>query len=115
MVPLLALAVAGIFAGKHLWTLAVVHVVAQTMAQEPLFVAVIVLVVEVHLQLLHAWLQQVEVPAFRVRTCGADEFQVRIFGAQGIAELFQTFCEHRAVATMLLVVVPLLVTHSQEF
>lgn len=57
MVPLLTLAVAGILASKHLGPLAVVRVVAQTMREEPLLVAVVVLVVEIHLQLLHARLQ----------------------------------------------------------
>ena len=83
------------------------------MTEEPLLAAIVVLVVEIHLQLLHAWLQQVEVPALRVRTSGADEFQLRIFGANGIGEFLQTLGKHRPKASMGLVVVPLLVTHSQ--
>ena len=75
VVPLLAVGtVAGIFAGKHTGTFAVVRVVAQTVGEEPLLVAVVVLVVEIYLELLHARLQQVEVPAFGIGACGADEF-----------------------------------------
>ena len=84
------------------------------MREEPLLIAVIVLVVEVYLQLLHTGLQQIEVPALRIRTGGADEFQIRILGAEGGIELLQTLCEHRSIATVLLIVVPLLVTHSEE-
>ena len=63
VVPLLAVAMTGIFACEYLRTLAVVAVIAQAMGEEPLLVAVVVLVVEIHLQLLHARLQQVEVPS----------------------------------------------------
>ena len=56
VVPLLSPAVTGIFASKHLRTLSVVGVVAQSVTEEPLFVAIVVLVVKVHLQLLHAGL-----------------------------------------------------------
>ena len=115
VVPLLALAVTGIFASKHLRALAVVGVIAQAMAQEPLFVTIVVLVVEVYLQLLHAGLQEVEVPALTVRASGADELQVRILLAQCIAELLQALCKHGAIATMCFVVVPLLVAHTQVF
>ena len=45
MVPLLSLAVASIFTGKYTWALAVVSVVAQTMREEPLLVALVVLVI----------------------------------------------------------------------
>ena len=45
VVPLFTLAVAGILASKHLRALAIVRVVAQAVAQEPLFVTIIVLVV----------------------------------------------------------------------
>ena len=115
MVPLVFIAtVTGIFAGKHLRTLTVIAVVAQTMREEPLLIAIVVLVIEIYLQLLHAGLQQVEVPALGVRTCGADEFQIGILGAKGGIELFQTLREHRAIPTVLLVVVPLLVTYSKE-
>ena len=66
MVPFLALAVAGIFTGKHLGSFlrAVVVVIAFAAVEEPLLVAVEVLVVEVASQFLHAGLQQVEVPSF---------------------------------------------------
>ena len=84
------------------------------MGKEPLLIAVVVLVVEVDLELLHAWLQQVEVPALRVRTSGADELDVRILLADGIAELLESGGEHRAKATVSLVVVPLLITNAQE-
>ena len=53
VVPLLALAVTGVFAGKDLRPLAVVAVVAQAIGEEPLFVAVIVLIDKVGLQLPH--------------------------------------------------------------
>ena len=56
VVPLLTLAVTGILTRKHLWSLAIVRVVAEAMAQEPCFITIIVLVVEVHLQFLHAGL-----------------------------------------------------------
>ena len=115
VVPLLAFAVAGIFAGKHTGTLAVVGVVAQAVAEEPRLVAVVMLVVEVDLQLLHAGLQQVEVPALGVGACGADELQFRILGTQGSIELLQALGEDGTVAAVLLVVVPLLVADAEEF
>ena len=114
VVPLLSLAMAGVFAGKHLRTLAIIRVVAQTMTEEPLLVAIVVLVVEIHLQLLHTRLQQVEVPTFRIRTSGADQLQLRVFSADGIGEFLQALGKHRTVVAMGLVVVPLLITHSQE-
>ena len=72
------------------------------------------LVVEVDLQLLHAWLQEVEVPAFGVRTSGADELQRGVLGAKGIRELLQTLGEDGTEAAVLLVVVPLFVAHAEE-
>ena len=115
VVPLLAASVAGILAGEDLRPLAVVAVVAQAVGQEPLLVAIIVLVVEVHLQLLHARLQEVEVPALAVGPRGADELQRGVLGADGVAELLQTLGEDGAEAAVLLVVVPLLVTDGKEF
>jgi len=113
VVPLLAVAVAGIFAGKHTGALAVVCVVAQAVGEEPLLIAVVVLVVEVYLQLLHAGLQQVEVPSLGVGACGADEFQRGVLGAEGGDELLQALSEHRTEAAVGLVVVPLLVAHAE--
>ena len=107
-------AMACIFAGKYLWSLAVVGVVAQTMGEEPLLITVIVLVIEIDFELLHAWLQEIEVPALRVRTSGTDEFQIRILRTQGIREFLQTGGEHRTEAAMGIVVVPLLITHTKE-
>ena len=63
MVPLLTVTVTSIFAGKDFRSLAIIGVVAQTVTEEPLFVTIVVLVVEIHLQLFHARLQQVEVPS----------------------------------------------------
>ncbi len=114
VVPLLAVAMTGIFACKHTRPLAVVGVVAQAVTEEPLFVAVVVLVVEIDLQLLHTGLQQVEVPALGVRTRGADEFQRGILGAQSGIELLQSLSKHRTIASMSLVVVPLFVTNTEE-
>ena len=116
MVPLLAVGtVAGILASKHARTLAVVTVVAQTMGEEPLLVAVVVLVVEIDLQFLHAGLQQVEVPALGIGTGGADEFQLRVSGAEGGIELLQALGEDGTEAAVGLVVVPLLVADTEIF
>ena len=73
------------------------------------------LVVEIHLQLFHARLQQVEVPSLGVRTSGADEFQIGILGAQGGIELLQSLSKHGAIATMSLIIVPLLIPHTEVF
>ena len=115
MVPLLAVAMTGIFASKDTGTLSVVGVVAQAVTEEPRLVAVVVLIVEIDLQLLHTGLQEVEVPTLGVRPRGADEFQRGIFGTQGSIELLQALGKHRAVATMGLVVVPLLIAHTEVF
>ena len=72
------------------------------------------LVVEIDLQFLHAGLQQVEVPTFRVGACGADELQVGVLGTEGITELLQALCEHGAVAAVGFVVVPLLIADGEE-
>ena len=53
MVPLVIVAaMTGVLASKHLRTLAVIAVITQAMREKPCFVAVVVLVVEVYLQLL---------------------------------------------------------------
>ena len=89
MVPLLALAVAGIFASEYGWTLTIIVVITMAVAEEPCLVAVVVLVIEIDLELLHAWLQEVEVPTFGVRAGGADELEVGISSTKSIAEEFQ--------------------------
>ena len=108
-------ALGGIFASKDTGTLSVVGVVAQAVTEEPRLVAVVVLIVEIDLQLLHTRLQEVEVPTLGVRPRGADEFQRGIFGTQGSIELLQALGKHRAVATMGLVVVPLLIADAEVF
>ena len=113
MVPFLALTVASIFTSEYGWTLAVIIVVTMAVAKEPCLVAVVVLVIEIDLELLHAWLQEVEVPAFGVRAGGADEFEVGISSTKGVTEEFQAGGEGRIVAAMSLIVVPLLVANTQ--
>ena len=87
MVPFFAVAVACIFAGKDSRTLAIVNIVAQTMGEEPFLISIIMLVVEIDLELLHAGLQQIEIPTLRVGTGGADKLQIGVFGAEGGVEL----------------------------
>ena len=116
MVPLmLVAAMTGVLASKHTGTLAVVGVITQAMTEEPLLVTVVMLVVEINFQLFHAGLQEVEIPSLRVRTSGTDKLQIRILGAQGVGELLQAGGKHRTIVAMGLVVVPLLITHSQIF
>ena len=113
MVPLvLVAAMAGIRAGKHFRALAIIRVVTQAVGEEPLLIAIVVLVVEIDLELLHAGLQQVEVPTLGVRTGGADELELGVLGSEGIGALLEALGEHGTDVTMLLVVVPLLIAHT---
>jgi hypothetical protein len=73
-----------------------------------------VLVIQIDLELLHAWLKQIEVPSLRVRTSGTDKLDVRILFADGIAELLEACSEYRSKSAMLLIVIPLLVTNTKE-
>ena len=67
VVPLAAVGtVASILAGKHLRTLAVVVVIAVTLAEEPVLRTIEVLVYEVHVDALHLGPQVVKVVTFRV-------------------------------------------------
>ena len=108
-------AVTGILASKYLRTLTIVAVVTQTMREEPLLIAIVVFVVEIHLKLLHAGLQQVEVPALGVGACCADELQLGILSAESSIELFQALRKHSTIATVLLIIVPLLITYTEIF
>ena len=108
MVPLLALAVAGILSGKDLRSLAVVAVVAQTMAQEPRFITIVVLVDEVGLLCFHslpAILKAVCVVGyvFWYRTTGTYYLDIWIFLADGLDERLQA---------LVIELVPLLVAYS---
>ena len=108
-IGIFAFAVAGIFARTYLGTLAVVVVVTQAMGEEPLLVAIEMLVVEINAQLFHAWLQQVEVPSFRVGAGCADDLDARTLLAKHLDEAGQSLRVGRVV-----LVVPLLVADGQE-
>ena len=91
MVPLLALAVASILAGKYLRTLAVVVLIAQAAVEEPALGTIEVLVNQVCLLLLHVLPSQFEHLALGVRTAGAHNLDVGILGADGLHERSETF------------------------
>ena len=84
MVPLLALAVAGILARKHLRAFPVIVVIAASRGQEPVFGAVKMLVNEVYLQLAHLRPEVIEVLAFGVRPGRPDYLDVGICLADGL-------------------------------
>ena len=117
MVPLvLVLAVAGIFAGEDLRALAVVGVVAHGAAvavlalalgrgQEPVLVAIEVLVDEVGLQAAHGLPSLLKHLALAVGAAGAHDLNIRILGADGL---------HEDLQTVVVEVVPLLVADADE-
>ena len=108
VVPLLALAVTGILAGKDLRTLAVVRVVTQSMRQEPLLVTIVVFVHQVSLLGFHGFPTVFEAVGvvghvLRNRTAGAHNLDVGIFGADG---------SHEGLQTLVVELAPLLVAHT---
>ena len=105
VIPFLSLSVAGIFAGEYLRTLAVIALIAQTVREEPMLVAIEMLVHEVSLQLLHSLPSLLEHLALRVRTRCADKLDVRILRLDGF---------HEGAQTLIVEVVPLLVADSEE-
>ncbi len=102
MVPLLSCSVACVFASKHLWTFAWIAVVAVGTAvaptllgfggaEEPLFVAVVVLVNEVGSNLAHFRPEIFKFFSFRVRTAGAHNLDVGVLLAHLLHEGFEVF------------------------
>jgi hypothetical protein len=106
VVPLTAVGtVASILTGKHLRTLAVVVVVAVTLAEEPALGTVEVLVNEVYLDALHLGPQVVEVATLRVGARRTDNINLGMLLAQTLYKLLETYYIFGA---------PLLVTHTEE-
>ena len=106
VVPFLSLSVAGIFAGKHFRTLAVVALVAQAMAEEPRLGAIEMLVHEVCFLAFHRFPTEVKHLAFRVRTAGANDLYLWILCADTLNKRLQA---------LEVELVPLLVAHAEIF
>ena len=115
VVPLLALAVTSVLTSKHLRTLAVVALVAQTTTlvavlglcfwstQEPCLWTVEVLIDEVGLLLRHSSPALVEHLTLRVGTTGTDNLDIGILGANGC---------HKRLQTLVIKIVPLFVADA---
>ena len=90
MVPLLALTVAGILAGKHLGAFPVVIVITAARSQEPIFRTIEMLVNKVNLKFPHLRPKIFKILSLGVRASRTDNLDVWISLAYSIDKHFQT-------------------------